>query len=268
MDVWRWVESDSADGATQMATDWAILENAKDVGIPTVRVYRWNPYCISLGYHQSVESIDLNKCQDGGVDVVRRPTGGRAVFHAEEITYSVVIPEGSSEYSESVGDVYHFISRGLVRGIWKFGVPGELQRRSPDLRTHYQTPLSVSCFSAAAKYEVVVGGKKLVGSAQRRVSGGVLQHGSILTGDAHLTLPVYVVGVGAEERKRMRRVMEEKTVSIGGYLGKKVDYREMIEAIRRGMEEEVSVAFEKSGLTQNEEKRAHDLWKRFSIFSS
>ena len=268
MDVWRWMESDPADGATQMATDRAVLENAMELGIPTMRVYRWNPYCVSLGYHQSLESIDLDRCCEKGVDVVRRPTGGRAVFHAEEVTYSVVIPEGNSNYSRSTGEVYNLISRGLVRGIRKLGVLAELQRRSPDLGTHYESSLSVSCFSAAARYEVVVEGKKLVGSAQRRMSGGVLQHGSILTGDAHLALPEYIRGVGPEERKRMRELMEEKTVSIGGYLGRKVDYGEVVEAIKRGMEKEVSITFEVSELIEKEGRRVHDLWKSFSIFSN
>ena len=268
MERWRWIESGSADGATQMAIDRAILENADSFGKVTVRIYRWQPYCVSLGYHQSVENIDLEKCQQDGIDVVRRPTGGRAVLHAEEITYSIIIPAGGLPFSTSVGDVYNFISRGLVRGIQKLGVPAEIQKRSLDLRSHYKTPLSVSCFSAAARHEVVIEEKKLVGSAQFRLAGRILQHGSILMGDAHLALPDYLKGIKHKDKNWLRLIMKKKTISINRYLGRKIEYREAAKALRQGIEEEFSVEFEDGGLTEKEQEQILSLRKVFSILST
>lgn len=267
MDVWKWIEGGPGDGATQMATDRAVLENAIEFGKPTMRVYRWEPHCISLGYHQSLENIDLDRCLEDGIDVVRRPTGGRAVFHTEEVTYSVVIPEGSDYYSQSIAEVYNLISRGLVRGILNLGVPAELQRRSLDYHSHYRTALSMNCFSAASRNEIIVDGKKLVGSAQRRLSCGVLQHGSILTGNAHLDLPEYLKGVGPGEKRHMRKMIEERTVSINGYLGEEVDYGDVVAAIRDGMEQEISIRFEEGELTFLERERARFLRRNFSVFS-
>jgi len=265
VEKWRWIEDSPTDGATQMAVDRAILENAASFGRVTVRIYRWKPYCISLGYHQSVENIDLDRCKQDGIDVVRRPTGGRAVLHAEEITYSIIIPAGSFPFSASVGEVYNFVSRGLVRGIQKLGVPAELQKRTMDLRSHYKTPLSVSCFSASARHEVVIGEKKLIGSAQFRFAGGILQHGSILVGDAHLALPDYLKGIGPGKREQLKLVMEGKTISINGYLGREIGYKEIAEKLRQGMEEEFSIEFENGGLTEKERKQIPDLRKAFSV---
>lgn len=268
VDTWRWIHSAPTDGATQMAMDQAILENGAALRIPTMRVYQWKPYCISLGYHQSVEVIDLMRCQRDGIDVVRRPTGGRAVFHAEEVTYSVVIPKGDVRCSWSIGKVYNLLSQGLARGIRMLDVPAELQKRAVDLHAHYQTPLSASCFSAAARHEVMVGGRKLVGSAQRRLSEGLLQHGSVLTGDAHLNLSKYLQGLAPEEKKKMQKTMESKTVSLSRYLERKVNPGEVIDVLRKGMEEELGMTFVDGELTEEEKKKVHLLKERFSVCSS
>ena len=251
-----------------MAKDRALVENAQVVGRPTFRVYGWKPRCISIGHHQRLESIDLDRCGEDGVDVVRRPTGGRAVFHAEEVTYSVVIPKDSVCFRQSVTAVYNLISRGLVCGIQKLGVPAALEKRSVDLGAHYRTPLAASCFSTATRHEVVVGGRKLVGSAQRRLRGGILQHGSILRGDAHLDLPNYLREVRPGERSRMRGILEEKTISVGEYLRRTVTYEEVVWGIREGMEETFCVAFDEEGLTEVEEELVCSFWRTFSILSN
>jgi len=263
---WRWIDSNWGDGATHMAIDQAMLEQAGG-NRPTMRVYRWRPTCISLGYHQSAECIDLDKCHQDRIDVVRRPTGGRAVLHAEEVTYSVVIPQDGEFLSGNLGEVYNAISRGLVRGIQRLGIPAELQKRSLDLRNHYRTSISVSCFSAAAKHEVVLSGKKLVGSAQRRFPHGILQHGSILTGSAHASLPKYLKGMDEEETDRMISMVAGRTMAIDAYLQRTVAYDEIVDAIKVGMAEELSITFVTGELTKEESKRVDELYRSFSIFS-
>jgi len=266
--TWRWIAYGPADGATQMATDRAVLESAGDLGTPTMRVYGWRPFCISLGYHQDAETLDLERCAEDGVDVVRRPTGGRAVLHAEELTYSLVFPKDHAAVRGSIGEVYRRVSEGLAAGLRRQGIPAVLEKRALDLQSHYRTTESVSCFSAAARHEILVEGKKLVGSAQRRTEWGVLQHGSILLGDAHLRLPYYLKAYGTEDKERLRRIMAEKTTHAGDHLSTETHSPALADSIRGAMEEAFSMTFEAAGLTADEEKKVEILRERFSIFDS
>lgn len=251
-----------------MAIDKAILEYADEYGKPTMRVYGWNPYCISLGYHQSVDCIDLDRCKKDVIDVVRRPTGGRAVFHAEEVTYSVIVPRDHPFFSGNISEVYNKISLGLCKGIQKLGVPAQLQKRSLDLRSHYRSSLAASCFSASARNEVLVHGKKLIGSAQRNLSLGILQHGSILVGEAHLKLPEYLADVHDDDKSSMQAAIREKTAVIRDFHKKKILYPEIILSIKSGMEEMLQIVFEQEHITKNEKEKAALLRKNFSILSN
>jgi lipoate-protein ligase A len=265
MKVVRWMDYGSADGATHMATDMAVAEYAIEIGKPTVRIYRWNPKCISLGYHQKVDNIDLNLCRKDKIEVIRRPTGGRAVFHGDEVTYSIFIPNVSDSLFQGIKDVYHFISRGLIKSLQKLGIPVELQKRFVDLHRHYHKTVSMGCFSATARYEIVVNGKKIVGSAQRRLPWGILQHGSILTGEAHFRLFDYYKGIEKREKENLKKELEMNTMSVKRYLGKEVRYEEIVSALRSGMEEAFSVKFEDGQLTETEKACVHRLRKNFFL---
>ncbi len=268
VEIWRWIETPPVDGATQMATDQAILEHADIIDCPTMRVYSWQPFCISLGYHQSEDRIDLSRCAGDAIDVVRRPTGGRAVLHAEEVTYSVIIPHSSPLCGASISETYARISQGLAKGIQTLGVPAEMEKRSIDLHSHYKTSLSVSCFSAAALSEILVQGKKLVGSAQRRLPSGVLQHGSILTGDYHQRLPRYLKDCRPDQCDRMEKIIASKTISIGEYLGQDVPFGDVAQAIRKGVTEIFGIRFEDGSLTDEEAAQVEAFRQRFALFSS
>lgn len=263
--IWRWIAYGPADGATQMATDRAVFESARDLGLPTMRVYGWRPYCISLGYHQDAGSLDLERCARDGIDVVRRPTGGRAVFHAEELTYSIVFPKDSPYVSGGIGELYRRVSEGLAAGIRGIGIPAVLEKRGLDLKAHYGTRESVSCFSAAARHEILVDGKKLVGSAQRRTEWGVLQHGSILLGGAHLRLPEYLRGYGSEEIQRLRSIMAGKTTTAAEHGSADAGVPALAASIRAAMEEAFSMEFEEQDLTSEERQRAKHWKTRVSI---
>ena len=268
MNVWRWIAYGPADGATQMATDRAVLESAVELGLPTMRLYGWKTYCLSLGYHQDEATIDLARCAKGGIDVVRRPTGGRAVLHAEELTYSIVFPKDSPYVQDSIGETYRLVCEGLAEGLRKSGVPAVLEKRTLDLRSHYQTKESVSCFSAAARHEILVDGKKLVGSAQRRMEWGVLQHGSIILDEAHLRLPDYLIMYDSEEKERIRSIMSEKTTTVATYMEKEVNVEMLSACIKQAMEEAFTITFEKSGLNKMEEENVQVLKRDFIIFNS
>lgn len=177
---WRLLDTGAADGFTNMAVDEAMLEIFAAEGAPaTVRFYCWSPPTLSLGYGQSIErEIDLRQCASLGIDVVRRLTGGRAVLHDHEVTYSVVISGDDPRASSGVLAAYLTISQAMIRGLSYLGITAELLplRRSVLLPSDQVSPV---CFATPSSYEVAVGGRKIIGSAQRRAHGVIMQHGSI-----------------------------------------------------------------------------------------
>ncbi len=179
-ETWRLILDPGLPGAHNMARDVELLEAViAGEAPPTVRLYSWTPPCLSLGRHQEDTAADLDFCRRNGIDVVRRPTGGRAVLHDLELTYSVTAPLGRGPLPGKLQDSYRLICAVLVSALRSLGVPaeltgGEVNLVLPGPRT------TVPCFEAPAGGEVVVRGRKLVGSAMRSTRGHILQHGSIL----------------------------------------------------------------------------------------
>jgi lipoyl(octanoyl) transferase len=200
-------------------------------GRPLLRLYRWAPWCISLGRHQDEADLDASAVRAAGHDIVRRPTGGRAILHAEELTYSVVIPSEG----RGVMEVYRHISEALAEGL-RMLVPGiEMAKSQPDFQKLYREPGSIPCFSSSARYEIEYEGRKLVGSAQRRFGGAVLQHGSILIGAAHLELSS-MLALPDEQRAMIRQDMERHTVTLNEILGREARAEEVAECLAQGFQ--------------------------------
>jgi|UniRef100_A0A7V3VSJ3 lipoate-protein ligase A len=169
--IWHLIDSnDDMNGYENMAIDLSLIDLARTT--PILRFYGWNPPALSLGKFQSVDGIDKDYLKKMGFDLVRRPSGGRAVLHYDELTYSLLMPESSS--SKSVLKTYLTISKALIEGFSQFGLKCDISR---DRRTTYTR--FEACFATPSIYEVTVDGKKFVGSAQVRRNGIVLQHGSI-----------------------------------------------------------------------------------------
>lgn len=181
-------------------------------GLSRLRLYSWNPWTLSIGHHQSDETIDRELLRSNGWGLVRRPTGGRAVFHAEEITYSVAMRGGG----EGIHETYAMIVDAIRRGLESLGARDlEFSRSRPDFRRHYEQAESASCFSASALNELTWRGRKIVGSAQRRYEGALLQHGSILLGDAHLTaVDLLHPEFPPERRNELKRRLSERTTTL------------------------------------------------------
>ncbi len=209
----RFIDTGSSDGRFNMAADYYVARNFTDR--PTFRVYRWDPYTVSLGYHQDISEIDHKKCEQMGYGIVRRETGGRAVFHSEELTYSMVIPASSSYYSDSIMEVYNRISRVLVKALRASGISdADLKKgKAPDFRELYKEKISSVCFSSTSTYEVVIEDKKLVGSAQKRLKDSVLQHGSILVGKKHLEL-IDLLNIEDRLKDRFKEITKNKTACL------------------------------------------------------
>jgi lipoyl(octanoyl) transferase len=267
MHAWRWLDDGEADGATQMSVDAALMQNPSRTAVPTFRIYRWRPRCISLGYHQIQFPIHFERCRSEGVDVVRRPTGGRAVFHSDEITYAIVIPGDSEWYARTRQELYRVISEGVVRGLRNLGLPALYSRRSAGGLSGAVAPKSVSCFSSTVRWEITLEGRKLVGSAQRITADGFLQHGSILTGGGHSQLVDFIPG--AEGRKDPEKKAHDlNAISIEEYSGRRIAEETVSVSLKAAFEEAFGVRFEDGELTREEELLADSLRSSYSIFSS
>jgi len=181
--TWRLIEHPAASGAWNMAVDEAVLESVGcGAAIPTLRLYRWNPPCLSLGYAQPFTDVDCSAITANGWQVVRRPTGGRAILHTDELTYSVILPSGEPRAAGSVLESYQRLSQALLAALRSLGLPAQASESYSQSAT-IPGNLAVR-FERPSNYEITVAGKKLIGSAQSRRSEGILQHGSLpLQGD-------------------------------------------------------------------------------------
>lgn len=159
-----------------MAIDHALMRRARDTGETVMRVYSWRQPVLSLGRNQRARDVyRLDELERRQVGVVRRPTGGRALLHHREVTYSVTAPASQGELSAT----YHRINTLLIKALAALGVPA--QAADPAGRT--PAPTGLPCFAEPSAGEIVAGGRKLVGSAQWRDDGALLQHGSIIVDD-------------------------------------------------------------------------------------
>jgi len=211
---------------------------------PQIRLYSWQPWAVSLGAHQREVDIDMEHCNILGIDVVRRPTGGRAVFHANELTYCAVVPLTTPEAPRrTIHDVYRDVHIILLEALQLLGIHNvTFERRQTDFQAHYRTNAeSFLCFSSSARYELVwynshgSAAKKVVGSAQKLFTQGgravVLQHGSVLLGAGHERL-ADVVRVGQEhQRERLRAVLQSKSATLSDVAHRVISFDECAHAV-------------------------------------
>ncbi len=244
-----------------MALDAAILRGGF-CETPTLRVFRWQPYCISLGFHQKEEEIDLAKCHAAGIDVARRPTAGRAILHAEELTYSVVIPGRHAWFEMLPLDFYRRISEAIAHGLRYLGV--DAQFAPGEKLFHVGKPLRLSCFASAARNEIVARGKKIVGSAQRRFREGTLQHGSILLKEGHEQLIDFLAGE-KESLAAERALLLDHTVTLAQVCKREVTFEETKQALKRGFEEMLEIVLQDNEVLPAEAEMAEMERTRFQI---
>jgi len=261
---WRLLNTGEADGATNMATDEAILR-AVAAGLvpPTLRFYAWQPACLSLGQAQSLADVDEPACQARGYHVVRRPTGGRAILHTDELTYSVTAPEDEPRVAGGIVESYRQLSEGLLAGLRELGVPGS-EAHHPDA-ANPRAEVNPVCFQVPSTYEITVGGKKLVGSAQVRREGVVLQHGALpLVGDI-----ARICAVLSQHTDPAR--VRARAATVADILGRAVSFDEAVSAMTRGFASALNVDLVPGELLPQErawagelrrERYAADDWNR------
>jgi lipoate-protein ligase A len=179
---WRLVITEPSSGAWNMALDEALLESVSNYHVlPTLRLFYWNPPCLSLGHAQTYKSLDLDSIKSRGWDLVRRPTGGKAILHTDEITYSVIAPIDEPRVKGSILESYQSISNVLIHALKFLGIQANADSIYSNDQPSSHQPV---CFETPSNYEITVEGKKILGSAQMRKHQSVLQHGSLpISGD-------------------------------------------------------------------------------------
>jgi lipoate-protein ligase A len=254
---WRLLTTPPARGSWNMAVDEAILESATCGDVPpTLRLFAWQPACLSLGYAQSAADADRVRLAQRGWDLVRRPTGGKAILHTDELTYSVAGPQTEPRLVGSVLESYRRLSAALLKALHLLGIPAQSQAEVSHSESESKGPV---CFEVPSNYEITVGGKKLVGSAQARRREGVLQHGTLpLFGDltritAVLAFPDEAGRSLAAERLARRATTAEIV------LGYPLDWSTAAHAFASAFEQTLDLALTPAALTPTELERATKL---------
>lgn len=232
IEKWRYLITEGNSAAKNMAIDKAVLiANSENKISPTVRFYNWLPPAISIGYFQNLEEeIDLLKCEKSGVDYVRRITGGGAVFHDKELTYSIVIPESHPEISKNIMESYGRICGAVIRGLKQLGINSEY------------VPIN----------DIIYKGKKISGNAQTRKLKTVLQHGTVIL-DVDVDKMFSVLRVPNEKIKdKMISDVKQRVTSIKHILGKEISFFDATVAMKKGFEEEFGIELVEGVLTDYE----------------
>lgn len=262
MEKWRYLVTPPMSPEMNMAIDEAILSlHSQGKVPPTVRFYTWNPATLSIGYFQKMEKeINIEEVKRRGLGLVRRPTGGRAVLHDAELTYSVIVSEDHPQMPKSVTEAYKVISMGLLHGFQKLGLQAEMvSLASEEEKAKYNSPGSSACFDSPSWYELVVEGKKVAGSAQTRQKGVILQHGSILL-DMDVDLLFSLLTFPSERvKERMMNSFKQKAVTINEVSVKPISLEEAIEAFYHGFAEGLGIELVAMDLTDEEQQLANEL---------
>ncbi len=250
-------ESDFRSGICNMAVDSAIVE-AVGAGrqMPTLRLYGWKPFCLSLGYGQRIRDADVDALQERGWNLVRRPTGGKAILHGDELTYSLCL---SLDHPLAGGDLiesYRRISVGLLQALDCLGLSATARHQAASAR---QSAAGAVCFELSSHYEITFAGRKLVGSAQLRRKGVMLQHGTIpLRGDVARICDVLRFDSEAALEAQKQRV-RERTLSLAQVLARAPSWAEVASAFERGFTDAFELELIPGQLSECESARAEEL---------
>ncbi|MEG6586133.1 lipoate--protein ligase family protein [Dendrosporobacter sp. 1207_IL3150] len=250
---WRFIDSGFANAAVNMAVDEAILTACSDKLVPsTFRLYGWKPAAVSLGYFQkATEEIDIVECQRLGIDIVRRLTGGRAVLHETELTYSIIVNEDEPEVPSSILASYRYFCNGLLCGLQRLGIKAQMNMPKGAYGNRHKSA-SAACFDSPSQYEVTYENRKLVGSAQVRKNGVILQHGSILLKFSPELVGSVFLYSSPEMRVRTIKLLEQRAVSIEQILGRNIPWEELCAEIRDGFSQAMGIGLFEDDLTKNE----------------
>jgi lipoate-protein ligase A len=241
-----------------MAVDEAILHALADgMGQPTLRFYQWQPPCLSLGYNQPCSDVDIEACARLGYTWVRRPTGGRAILHCDELTYSVIAPENEPRVRGGITESYRRLSQGLLAGLRILGA----DVFQPQEEKVFNPQQGAACFDTPSNYEITVGGKKLIGSAQVRRRGQVLQHGALpLYGDLDRIFACLRRDESAAASRTECCSLRDRAITLEQALGRAVSFEEVAKALAQGFSQALNLKLVEGTLSAYEERLAEQLY--------
>ncbi|KQC10174.1 MAG: hypothetical protein APR62_12545 [Smithella sp. SDB] len=258
--AWRLLDFQYHNIFENMAIDEAIFhETIKNKKAPTIRFYNSQPVAISIGYFQDArKEVNIEKCYSAGIDVARRITGGKAVFHFDEITYSVVASDHEKSFQPDILGTYKVISKCIAHGLAYLGIKADLLESG---RILPERKSEAYCFSVPSKNELLVNGRKICGSAQVRRRGGFLQHGSLLLAfdpakTADFLLPLRT----PEQIKRLR----ETVTSVNDEIDSPVDVHEICFQLKKGFVDELGIDLKEETLTSTEETLQNKLMEKYN----
>lgn len=243
-----------------MAIDEAVfIETVRKKKQPSLRFYTSSPAAVTIGYFQDAgKELNIEKCRSEGIDIARRITGGRAVFHFREITYSIAAGVVETLFPADILVTYKIISQCIARGLSYLGIKAVLEEEG---RVPFRHATDACCFSATSKNELLVDGRKICGSAQARKKGGFLQHGLLaLNFDADKTADLLL---GTKDSQRVEKLKKSVT-AISAETSHPVDVREVCSQLKRGFIEELGIELEEGTLTPPEEKLKVELMKKYT----
>lgn len=240
-----------------MALDEAILEHiGRGNSLPTLRLYAWDPACLSLGHAQPYADVDTGRLKEHGWEVVRRLTGGRAILHTDEITYSVIAPNDEPRVAGTVLESYNRLAQALLLAVQQLDLPVEMKEGKPPAGDQMPNPV---CFEVPSTYEITVNGKKLIGSAQARKKEGVLQHGSLpLVGDLTRICQALVFENEAARQAASQRLLDRAT-TIESVLGRVVSWETAAQSFIHAFETQLGISLERGELSDFECQRTEEL---------
>ncbi len=231
--------------AMNMAIDEALLTSK----LPVLRFYRWKPAGLSLGYFQDIKDINIDFCKKNNIDIVRRVTGGKTVLHDKELTYSFVISE--KLMPKSIIESYKIISKGILLALKGLGINASMKEEIN--KKNQKTPV---CFNEPSYYEIIANNKKIVGSAQTRKQGKLLQHGAVLM---DMDIEKYVNCFNLKNVNDEIEKSKNRVTSINNELKNKITYEDVAKAMENGFKENFKADFIKDKLTEEELKLAKEL---------
>jgi len=264
--TWRLIEHPSAQGSWNMAVDEAILESVySGESPPTLRLYAWQPACLSLGHAQPYAEVDTEALTANGWDIVRRPTGGRAILHVDELTYAVIAPETDPRVKGGVLESYLRLSQALLASLQLLGLRPQVEEKESNGNKRKPNPV---CFEVPSNYEITVNDKKLIGSAQARRKEGILQHGALpLYGDLTRIISALKFPDETAKAKAKERLLAHAT-TVENELGLLITWQQASHSFQQAFSEVLNLDLEPENLTEKEIERAQALQKNKYAHSS
>ncbi len=251
VDGWRLIEDGLCDGVINMATDQAILQACSEDRVPpTLRLYGWRSPALTVGYSQNADrDVDRGRCVELGIPLIRRPTGGRAILHHMELTYCIVAPLSHPLFPQNLKGTYRVIAEALQMGLEELGIRDAVMAMSQKgLPRQERSP---SCFSSLNHCEIAVQGRKLIGSAQRRLSKAFLQHGSVVIKSNHELLNSLFRFKNMEHGLQDLQHLRDSTIALNDIFPG-IGYEEVRGCFLKGFRRLFSEGMEKGELTSIE----------------